>query len=124
MTQDDIRNTPIGALWDVRVHQPHTEEAITAIQSFARDAVRRRVKGSDIREQGQECQSRLKPRGEDTGFQVYTRLMSNPTANKHRLIQLYRNYAAGIDNVKGVVAEATATKRVGRGTKRRCGHLN
>jgi exonuclease III/ribonuclease HI len=120
MTQDDIRNTPIGALWDVRVHQPHTEEAITAIQSFARDAVRRRVKGSDIREQGQECQSRLKRRGEDTGFQVYTRLMSNPTANKHRLMQLYRNYAAGIDTVKGVVAEATATKRVGRGTKRRC----
>ena len=120
MTPADIRNTSLGALWDVRVHQPHTEEAVTALQLFVRAAVTRRVKGSDIREHAQECEAKLKRRGEDNGFQVYKRRMSNPKANRQKLIQLYRNYAEGIDKVKGVEAEAVATKRVGKGAKRRC----
>jgi len=120
MTHEDIRHTAIGALWDIRTHQPHTEEAMTELQTFARAAVKRRVKGSDIRDHTQEFAGRLRQRGEHTGFQVYTRLMSNPKANRHKLIQLYRNYAEELDKVKGVEAEAMATKRVGKGTKRRC----
>ena len=120
MSQVDIRNTPIGALWDVRMHQPHTEEAMTELQLFARAAVTQRVKGPAIRDMVQDCEGKLKKRGENTGFQVYKRLMSNPKANRQKLIQLYRNYAAGIDKVKDVEAEALATKRVGKGVKRRC----
>ena len=120
MSQVDIRNTPIGALWDVRMHQPHTEEAMTELQLFARAAVTQRVKGPAIRDMVQDCEGKLKKRGENTGFQVYKRLMSNPKANRQKLIQLYRNYAAGIDKVKYVEAEALTTKRVGKGVKRRC----
>ena len=60
MTHEDIRHTAIGALWDIRTHQPHTEEAMTELQTFARAAVKRRVKGSDIRDHTQEFAGRLR----------------------------------------------------------------